>query len=167
MTENLTLSLPPHPSSTPLPRGSSVVDSLPSPTPIPSKLDTVGLQSPLSTDTSTGKTSTTEAAWCTSAGLASAWSACLCASASRIITGRARPLSVCVSMSATLPSHGAESTRTSPLYLLIRLAKGFVYSFPDTDMVTASVSLGLCAIINYRFYYCLVTSSDSPSLLVF
>lgn len=147
---DLALSLPRHPSSTLLSRGSSVIDSLP---PIPPKLDTVGPQTPLSTDTSMGKTSTTGAAWYTSAGLASAWSACPCASASRIITGRARPLSVCVSMSATLPSHGAESTRTSSLYLLIRLAKGFVYSFPPKDTVTASISSGLCAVINYWFYY--------------
>lgn len=72
----------------------------------PPQLDTVGLLSPSSMDKLMGRTSATGAAWCTNAMLASGSSACLCASASRIITGRARPLSVCVSMLATLPSHG-------------------------------------------------------------
>ena len=82
------------------------------------KPDTAGPLSPSSTGTSTGRTSATGAAWCTSAMLASASSACPCASASRIITGRARPLSVCVSMVPTLPSHQLRCKMDFPLHCL-------------------------------------------------
>lgn len=59
---------------------------------------TAAFPAPSSTGRSTGRTTTTAAAWCTSATPGSASSGCPCGSASRITAGLGRRLSVCVSM---------------------------------------------------------------------
>lgn len=72
-----------------------------SPVSLPQR-DTAASPAPSSTGRSTGRTTTTAAAWCTSAAPASASSACRCGSASRTTAGPGRRLSVCVSTAATL-----------------------------------------------------------------